>query len=228
MLDAASLNFVPRDANLSISGTLESSGTRRAIAMRVSLAHGEDLRLPDDRSLREILWAIYFVEGSAYNEGATTQGSIGLIRYNKEQGRLDTHLPESCYINVALRPELFSSLLTAVQSGRVPDQITVWVKGLKYGWEPDGSGKIWDTTAMPLAYVSEVGFNIPLFERRDDPEVSTEAAPAERLPPTAEDIRSLERTVVEMITPLRRESAGRWTALFVLIFVTIILLYLRR
>jgi hypothetical protein len=211
--DEVLISFVPKDAAIHFGDAFEHK-VGRSISMRLVIDADEDVRLPDDRTLKQSQWSLYLIEGATYNERVTKQGAIGLIRSSTERGT-DTPVPNECWLNAALKTEEFSTLLALLQGGRMPSKLHIQVLGMTYGWEPDGEGKVWDLKAMPTAFVTELKFDIPLVTPSDtaSPGGDTQTA---NLPATAEDIRSLERGVTERLTSMQRETSARWVTLFVI------------
>jgi hypothetical protein len=203
----AVITFVPRDANLALEETFEGKAVRR-ISMGIDLE--SDVRLPDDRSIKNLPWTIYFLERHIYNEFRANEEAIGVLTHSGEMGDALDYFPETCHINAALKPEKFSTLLSVLQDGRLPSRIRVTVRGIGYGWEPDGA--LWDVKSMQTVPVVEVEFTIPLIAPREGPV----------------DLRSLEQTLGRMFVAARTETGRRWMTLVVLLIVAVLLLYFRR
>jgi hypothetical protein len=223
--DEVLIRFIPKDAAIHFGDTFERK-VARSINMRLALDSGEDVRLPDDRTLKQSQWSLYLTEGSTYNDWVTKQRAIGLIHSSVDRGS-DTPLPAECWINAALKAEDFSTLLAALQTGRLPSKVHIQVLGMKYGWEPDGEGKVWDLKAMPAAPVTELKFDVPLVAPNDTSSAS-EDPQTDNLPATSNDIRSLERRLTECLASVQRDISKRWAALFLLLVVALVLFYLRK
>src|SRR5918992_6253661 len=141
MMDLSPLiTLRPKRASLHLAHSTSGSEAR-VISLDVDLSPGEDVRTPDKRSLRGAEWTVRLVEAEAFNESAKAEGAIGYLSHLEECSSDDDYSPEGCHVSAALNPDTFASLLEVMQTGRFPDWLSVRVKGLSYGWEPDGSGK---------------------------------------------------------------------------------------
>lgn len=88
------------------------------------------------------------MEGTDVAEVPEEERTIGVLFYSKESSGDYYFSAEQCSIEAEINREIFNVLLSAVQAGRLPDWVNVTVRGLKYGSEPDGRGKIWDVNAL--------------------------------------------------------------------------------
>jgi len=154
-----SIFLKPTRATLRVSqGFSESS--KRSISFSVVLRSGEDVRTPDKKSLRDVEWTLDLLEAERYNETATSEHAIGLLWHFDEQSSVDEFTPESCHIAVAVKPEIFLSILGVLQGGQLPDLISIRVTGIEYGsgWEP--AYVEWDIAQhVP---VHEISIDMPL------------------------------------------------------------------
>lgn len=194
------LGFLVDSARLN----LEEAGSERAprsISLSIRFEGHEDVRLSDKRSLKKVDWSMYLVEATEFNENATKQGAIGFLSRFDERVSDDEVRPETCHISAALKPDKFLSLLLAIQSGRVPESVTVSLRGMKYGWEPDGSGKEWDEKQVPHPPIAKISFSIPLFGSRSDSSEQNEETI--HVPASSADIRSLQAAISEASAVLR-------------------------
>ena len=204
-MDFASITLIPTQAALSFAHSL-STATARSIDLECYLEPGVDVRLPTERTLKNANWTAYFTETVTYNDHATEQGAIGFLKYWAERQSEDNYTPETCHILVALKPEVFGTLLSALQDGRLPKTIHIEVKGLKYGWEPDGGGIVWNIEAADALPIIEVKFNVPLSAELQRPTPSDPLeipAVSDQHPSTTHDIKSLERTFVSVLQRLK-------------------------
>ncbi|MGH9890899.1 MAG: hypothetical protein ACREA0_02720 [bacterium] len=150
------ISFLPKQASLHLEDSF-SGPERRAISLTVDLDGGEDVRTPEGRSLRSAEWTVLLEETESFNEGYH-EGEIGYLSHGPES----TCELEGCHIEAHIHRETFTSLLETLQAGRMPDWVNVKVKGLTYGWEPDGTGKVWDISANANVPVLELTVRIPL------------------------------------------------------------------
>ena len=203
-MDSASITLIPTQAILSFAHSL-SAATARSISLDCYLEPGTDVRLPTERTLKNANWTAYITEAVTYNDHATEQGAIGFLKYWAERQSADDHSPEACNVSVALKPEIFDTLLTALQNGRLPKAIHIDVKGLEYGWEPDGSGIVWNVEAADALPIVEARFNVPLSAEHQRPTHSDPSeipAVSDQHPSTTRDIKSLEKTLVSVLQKL--------------------------
>ena len=203
------ITLVPRNAKLHFQEAIDAPLARN-ISMHLGLDRGEDVRLPDDRSLNELRWTMTLIEGSEYNEEATKNGAIGFVSHFDESVGIDDYSPELCHIGSALKPEKFATLLAVIQNGILPDQIHLTVRGISYGGAPDGSVKVWDIKNRPHLSLIEMQFNIPLIAIRENPaDINDEFVKFDRLPASSGDIRAMERMLAQRLVELRRD-AQKW------------------
>src|ERR1051325_561908 len=89
---------------------------------------------------------------------------IGTLTYSEETDIDFTTYPASYDAEVWIGPSYFDQLLRAARQGKMPSSIRVDVAGdgIKYGWEPDGSGKAGDNKAKPQLAVILISVNFPL------------------------------------------------------------------
>ncbi len=161
------IGFTAHDPRLNLEQPHYGPGSR-TIAMGLKLEHREDVRLPDNRSLKEVSWSMYLVEATDVADVSEKENNIGALFCFEERSRDDDFRPEECHIEAGLNRDIFNALLSAIQAGRLPDRVSVTVHGLEYGWEPDGSGKIWDVKALKRAPVTNLSFGIRLTASKSE------------------------------------------------------------
>jgi hypothetical protein len=118
-MDSASITLIPTQATLSFAHSI-SAATARSISIDCYLEPGTDVRLPTEHTLKNAIWTAYITEAITYNDHAREQGAIGFLKYWAERQSADDHSPEACHVSVALKPEVFGTLLSALQNGRLP------------------------------------------------------------------------------------------------------------
>src|SRR5690606_24902847 len=118
----------------------------------------EDVRTPSDRSLREAAWSITLYNGGAGSEFSREHNAIGQLSYlaPMEPGIDDDGFPESCAAWAILDASSFALVRDMAVSGRLPRCIRLRARGLRYSWEPDGSGMVWDTEGRPHVAIGEI------------------------------------------------------------------------
>lgn len=203
-IDSASITLIPLQATLSFAHSL-SAVTARAISVDAFLEPGTDVRLPTERTLKDANWTATFTEAGTYNDHATELGAIGFLKYWPGSQSVDDSQPETCHVSIALTPELFGALLAGLQSGRLPKAIHIEAKGLEWGWEPDGSGVVWNVEAAKALPIVEVRFNVPLSAELQHPSPSDpweNPVVSDQHPSKTHDIKSLEKTIVSVLKRL--------------------------
>jgi hypothetical protein len=161
-IDSATITLIPLQATLSFAHSL-SAVTARTICVDAFLEPGTDVYLPIERTLKGANWKATFTEAATYNDYATELGAIGFLKYWPESQSVDDSRPETCHVSVALTQDVFGTLLSALQNGRLPKAIHIEAKGLEWGWEPDGSGVVWNVEASDALPIIEISFNVPFF-----------------------------------------------------------------
>gem|GEM_PF-2344107 len=148
--------------------------------MRLRLDRRINLRTPDDRSLKDAEWGITFYENGSGNELTKLHNAVGLINhyeeYKSEHYDIDDS-PEACHAWVNLDSLTFALLRDMALAGKLPRAFRFEARGIEYGWEPDGSGKVWDVKAHKNAVISrvEVITNLvkPIEEDQSEEEADT-------------------------------------------------------
>lgn len=75
--------------------------------------------------------------------------AVGSLSYwEGHDDYIDGH-PSSYTLVIRLPPDDLASLRNAIAQGTSLQSVNVRVPGMKYGWQPDGSGKEWDNKANP-------------------------------------------------------------------------------
>lgn len=130
-----------------------------SLSMRLRLDRGIDLRTSDDRSLKNVEWGITFYENGSGSELTKLHNAVGLINYHEgfksEHYDIDDS-PEACFAWANLDSPTFALLRDMALSGKLPRIFRLEAHGIEYGWEPDGSGKVWDVKAHKTAVISKV------------------------------------------------------------------------
>ena len=225
-IDSASITLIPLQATLSFAHSL-SAATARTINVDAFLEHGTDVRLPTKRTLKDANWTATFTEAATYNDHATELGAIGFLKYwPAERQSVDNPMPETCHASVALTPEVFGTLLSALQNGRIPKAIHIDAKSLEWGWEPDGSGVVWNVEAANALPIVGISFNLPLLAEVERPPSSDpwDISPAsDQHPSTTHDIKSLEKMLISVLE--RLETRLTRIGIFAVVVVALLLFF---
>jgi hypothetical protein len=196
------------------------------VSMIVDLEPGEDVRTPDKRSLRDAEWTLSLLEAESYNESAAAEGAIGYLAHFEEHSSVDDYSPEACHISVAVKRALFEPLLAALQMGRVPDWASIRVKGMTYGWEPDGSGKEWDVREAKHVPVLELSLRLPVAAAPTLPTTSSGDEPIEpiALPVTGADLKQTQAALISAVQERLGQTQRSMKTLIALVFVLLLVL----
>jgi hypothetical protein len=200
-MDSASITVIPTHATLDFAHSLSVTAAR-SMTIDCYLEPGTDVRLPTDRSLKNVKWSVYVTEAVAYNDHAREQGAIGFLKYWPESQSANDHSPETCHASFALKQELFCTLLSALQDGRLPKAIHIEMEGLQWGWEPGGRGVVWNVEAAKALPILEVRFNVPLLAEFQHVAPDNPPAASDQHPSTTHDVKSLERSLVSVLQRL--------------------------
>ena len=151
----------------------------------------EELRLSTGENIDHVNKYVSFktIDGSLREwldekHGGEGVSPIGLLHYLPGRERKidsETTLP-SLSFEVYLTEAQMELMLNLAREGRWPETFGFDLaddKGMKYGWEPDGSGKDWDTSMFPRIPIEGLQFQIPIL---DAP--SKEEAPVPNTPTT--------------------------------------------
>ncbi len=139
---------------------------------RLRLSTGEEMErvtiyanfdCPDD-SRRKWLAEKHGVDGTA---------PVGLLSYQAAVEHVFDGTPATIFFEIHLTKLQMEQAVEFARDGRCPTVIRVDVaedRGMKYGWEPDGSGKEWDTKEHPRIAIKGVAFDIPAFAAEPETE----------------------------------------------------------
>lgn len=214
------LSFTVHEPRLNVEQPHDDPGSR-TITMQLKLERREDVRLPNKRSLKDLSWSMRLLEGTDVAGVPEIEKTIGVLSYLKENSRDYNFDPEGCHIDAVINRENFNTLLSAIQAGRLPDRVSVTVRGLKYGSEIDGRGKTWDVKALENAPVTNLAFGILLIASNG--EFSTNSSSSEsigHLPASSADIQALRSHIADQIAVLSRTV---WQALACLVGAVLLL-----
>lgn len=159
LLRSVLIDLEPTNCSMRMSRTLDPEKTAPdSLSMNVKLPWRADVRTPDDRSLKGAEWSITLYDGGTGSELTRQHNAIGQLNYlaPMEPGIDDDGFPESCDAWATLDSQTFGLLRGMALSGKLPAGFRLHTHGLTYGWEPDGSGKVWDINARPHAFISDI------------------------------------------------------------------------
>lgn len=230
------ISLIPTRAVLHMSRgeTLGSQGDRSRFVFKVKPDRPltNEIRLSTGEKFNELDGTVTFQLGSPPADWPTLKARhtplggekemaiIGTLTYSeKYEGDLGSE-PASYSVEVFIDPSQFDQLVRSARQGKLPAYISIDVvgEGIKYGWEPDGSGKEWDNKARPQLPVVWVGFGVILAADASD--VEEEPQPGqpslEDLPPTRAQVAQLMAKVSQL--PMKLFWIGAALVLALILF----------
>jgi hypothetical protein len=147
------------------------------------------------------------------------------MQYFSEQTGDDFYSPASIYFTVFIEPTAFRELADKIKSGLYPETITIELARspristdpqrkppIEFGWEPDGSGKIWHNTEKENRKIAieSVSFDYAPIKSRHDEKVDRPlpievSAPADRI---NERIAVMQTSLAQMLKYARWITIG--------------------
>lgn len=180
------LTLVPTAFRLLVNVEKEEED-RLVLLGETRLKRRESVKLTTEEDFDKLDGVLRLVEQEGEEED---ENSIGRLSYTKEfKGALD-YLKASYTVDVKLPKRRFEALLTVVNQGRLPSEISITTEGMTYDWQPDGSGKIWDNKNTPRIPIKSIYFIVPLVGRDPLDFLDDETKKRECHPPAHNLIRS--------------------------------------
>lgn len=137
----------------------QESSLPNSLVMHLRIADGDEVRLPGGRNLNEAEWWMTFYEEGSGNKFTDLHNAIGMINYYEEwhSDHYDVDdTPEACHAWANLDAKTFSLLSEIALVGKLPSGLRLHCRGMNYGWEPDGSAKVWDVEAHKNAIIDKI------------------------------------------------------------------------
>lgn len=131
-------------------------------------------------------WATERTKGVDDTFKSDDDSVCGTASYHAEWNSRDglDQSPASILFDIYTPSDVMASLVRFAENGRFVKQVTVEVRGMDYGYAPDGSEKRWpdnaDNKMLPIVNVS---YDLPLLERPED-----EPEPGEPTTPVGADL----------------------------------------
>lgn len=188
-------------------GMTHEGGRQRTIVLGLKFEDGEDVKTIERRSLKNAEWSIKLLEGSEFNAHAAEEKAIGFLSYYPESRSDYDYSSESCFASAVIEPITFSSLWALVSSGRLPDWLSITVKDMTYGYDPDGKEKVWDVTKTRGVAITEVSIRIPVAGvplQTPEPGNDLDSAQA-NLPATSANIWAIAKQVTVSLGELQTQ-----------------------
>lgn len=217
------VSLIPTSAKLSVSN--DKGEASQHLYFMAKQALKRSIRTKDDVELGHLLWEVQISEATQLNDFLRSNKAIGSASYLPEVEDWEHGFSEAGFSAwAALEPAEFSALREALLSGAVPGRISLEVAGLEYGWEPDGSSKVWDIKSDRSLLVTAVTVaSTPALSFTGD-DIYDEDAPLTQTPPpaTSQDIQSLAAVAARIETALH--SQVRWMIIIGGVVVVAVLL----
>lgn len=144
-----------------------------SLTMRLRML--DEVRTPDDRKLASADWTLTLYENGSGNELTKLHNAVGLINYYEARESDEFDSPERCHAWANLDAATFAVLREMALAGKLPTTIRLHAYGMNYGWEPDGSGKVWDVKAYKNAPIGEINFEADFVKGPESVWVENEA-----------------------------------------------------
>jgi hypothetical protein len=194
--EQAAISLSNRDGETPASGV-----TANGISWALKLRQGGRVRLSTGGDLRELEGSVYLRVGDATPDGKAIYEGDDPIRWGGlHYLAADSDDDQSYYIDLHISQSQFDRVQRLVELGSVPvlnidlgDDSLFKKDGeaaIKYGWEPDGSGKEWDNKNhqhLPIkgfTFIAKVGVS-------DDTEDDENGPRADLRAPTRRDLNAL-------------------------------------
>lgn len=221
------LSLVPVSASLEQYFSADGA-ERLSICMTVRPARRDSVRIASGGELADAEWRLSIHPG---NQRTTEpyDAHIGIASYHEAIEDDEVSMGESVDLWVNAPGQTFQSTLKTLRSGRLPAVIQLAVRGLEYGWEPDGSGKVWDVVAKKHLPITNLQIHTPLVA----PAVAESEArlnewgevDATQIPPSQADIKRLEAALLGQQRTLKESGTALHWILGVLVVLVAFLLF---
>ena len=153
---------------------------------------------------------------------------IGTLTYSEETELDIATYPASYEVEAWIGPSHFDQLLRAARQGKMPSSMRVDVAGdgIKYGWEPDGSGKDWDNKEKPQLAVICISIVLPLAGSpgaSEEMQGDADSAALEELPPTRAQMSQVMKNLEQLHSKANQiATILLWSAIAV-VFILLVL-----
>jgi hypothetical protein len=161
------LFFYPQKAAINVEYSDDSS-KKRSITLVTQLTEDCDVFTVDDRSMRSSSWSIQVIDREVFSEKAKAEQAIGVLSHCPEFKSKSDYLAEACFASVAVDSLVFQTLYDSLKLGKLPNFISLTVRGLTYGYDPDGDDKVWDTDNASNLYITNISITTPLINEETE------------------------------------------------------------
>lgn len=181
----------------------------------------DEVRTPDGRKLNNADWGLELYRGGRGNELTEQNNAIGLLNYYPSMDDDGVPTPELCAAWVGMDEATFDDFRALAASGKLRG-FRFFLKGIDYGWEPDGSAKEWDIEKYPNAYITAIEIISELHNngKADDEELNLTSNPTANAPEPE------NKSINEIAAALTRTNS-RLTWVLVLLGLLLVAAFLR-
>lgn len=198
------------------------------LAMQLRIVDGEvrttdKYELADKHELTDVLWTIEFIDRGSGNELTKLHNAVGLLSYFKEfESKFDEdYCPEACHGWAILDPPTFSVLRDMALEGKLASGMRLHVLGMEYGWEPDGSGKVWDVEAHRSIVITRIEVIANLVRPPEPKEDEVVSDPFWKEPPPPSPELTAMHEVAKAIERVRARLA--WVVVLLAVTVAVVI-----
>jgi len=175
---------------LSDMGSNKVVAPSSSISFNVEHVFGQTIKTTAGDDLTASNWAVQVHEGETYNDYAERKGGMGVLVYDDRRG---------CFVDAAVGKSTFERLLTALESGRMPQYMSVTILGLTYGAGWESMERVWDIEKNHPAVVTEISFTLPVGAACVDDDGNKELS---ALPATSSDLEAFRTSMQEIAKPI--------------------------
>jgi hypothetical protein len=118
------------------TGTTRDGPTTSSISFALQHESRTKVTTSAGDDLTEYVWTLEVNDTDVFNDKVAAKGAIGYLVAREDEGR--------CSASAAIGKATFDRLLTTLESGRMPSQVSFDVTGLQYGKNFEGLDKVWD------------------------------------------------------------------------------------
>lgn len=130
------------------------------VSMKGHLVDRDELRTPAGHNMADREWAMRI----SSETWTGTLGGIGLASHIPPLNSPEYAHEEFFNLDLSTSPATVAAVIEMARSQPSYFTVSFEVEGLKYGWEPDGSGVEWDVFAQQHLAVVDAGFSARAIE----------------------------------------------------------------
>ena len=204
-----SLEFYAKQATVNF-GVNGEGATKRSITLTVELAGECEVITQKGRTLQPSQWSIQLVDKESFSEQAKAEQAIGLLVHSPEYQSDNNYLAEACYASVAVDRVTFQTVYETLRAGKLPNFISMSVRGLTYDWDPDGHTKVWDVDVARHLYITDISLTDTLVSAEQESFNEEIEQPVHLA--TSADANAIRQEVTEAIVQMQNKviAQTRW------------------